>query len=192
MTRFVSLMRLVSPPCPIPAPIGLTISTRSPPRSTRAPCTRSSPASPRGSPRPRRVLPLRRRGATEQPLHVLCRRRTSRSLPFTTIFISKTAAPPHAGAAAWSLGPPCVPPAGITHDQVRGVPPYPGSQETSPTTSGRSIPPRRTSGSVSWRPGRGHHPRQRLPPPSSRPGASTTEAERTRNERGSRPGAGVP
>src|SRR5215470_11622382 len=156
MTRFVSLM--ARPPLRYPPPIGLTISTRSPSRSTVASYALFGVTSRFTATAVYWRLTLR---CTSSP-STFSPSATSRSLPLTTIFINKTAASPrrvrpfHRSPCSLRWHYPV---------QVRGVP---GRTRFSgilpPRRQGRSIPPRRAPGSSDAREltaRLGHHPRQR-------------------------------
>src|SRR4030095_2762954 len=154
MTRFVSFMALAS--VPYPPPIGLTISTRSPSRSTVASYALFG------------VTSRFTATAVYWRLTPSCVRRpstlspsvTSRSLPLTTIFISKTAAPLH-GCGRW-FSVRRVPFAGITQGRFEGSRAAPGSQDSSP----HDVWPKYTSDPGELSAGRGHQPRQRSVDPA--------------------------
>src|SRR5215475_2662649 len=129
MTRFVSLM--ARPPLRYPPPIGLTISTRSPSRSTVASYALFGVTSRFTATAVYWRLTLR---CTSSP-STFSPSATSRSLPLTTIFINKTAASPR------RVRPLSLPPCSLRWHypvQVRGVP--------GRTRFSGILPPRRQAG----------------------------------------------
>src|SRR5262245_58149300 len=154
ITRFVSGM--ARPPLLYPPPIGLTISTRSPSRSTVASLALFGVTSRFTATAVywRLTLSCTSSPSTFKPSA------TSRSFPLTTIFINKTAASPR--RVRPFLSPAVFPSLALPSAGSRGPGPHPVLRNPPPTTS-RGVYHRGSgrSGERQLAAGLGHHPRQR-------------------------------